>query len=107
MLVEKFWSSSCWNICGGLTAAPLPGRDQLCSTGGRTASLSFLMILEWSAELDDLSRDELPVSPTESLGTRKLAIAPNALGVGGGVEAISFSRSVCPKTACGVARNNS
>lgn len=100
MLIEKFWSNSCWNICGGFIFAPLPGRDQLCFTGGRTACLSFLMILDWSAELDDRSLGKLPASPTESLGTRKLAIAPNALGLGGGADAASFSRPVFPKTAC-------
>lgn len=49
-------------------------------------------------ELDDLSLGKLPVSPTESLGTRKLAIAPKALGAG--AETVSLSRPVCPKTAC-------
>ena len=58
---------------------------------------SFLRSFVWSLELDDLSVDKFPVRPTESLGTRKLAIAPNALGVG----ADPFSWPVCPKTACG------
>jgi hypothetical protein len=61
------------------------------------------MILDWSREIDDFSRDELPGSPTESLGTRKLAIAPNALGEG--AETVSVSRPVCPKTFC-IARSN-
>lgn len=83
----------------------LPGSDQLCFTGGRTACLSFLKILDCSTELDDLSLDKLPPNPTESLGTRKLAIAPNALGVGG--DAASDSRPVCPKTACKEATDSS
>lgn len=106
ILIEKFWSNSCWNICGGFVFATLPGRDQLCFTGGRTACLSFLMILDWSAELDDRSLDRLPARPTDSLGTRKLAIAPNALGLGDGVEAASFSRPVCSKTACEEAKKS-
>jgi len=56
------------------------------------------MILDWSRELDDFSRDELPGSPTETLGARKLAIAPNALGEG--AETVLFSKPVCPKTFC-------
>lgn len=98
ILMEKFWSNSCWNICGGFTSALLPGRHQLCVTGGRTACLSFFKIFNWSTELDDFSREELPGSPTESLGTRKLAIAPNAVGEGAG--AVSLSRPVCPNTVC-------
>lgn len=78
----------------------LPVCDQLCFTGGRTACLSFLEILDCSMELDDFSLDKLPASPTESLGTRKLAIAPNALGVGEGTA--SVSTQVCSNTACKV-----
>lgn len=96
MLIEKFWSNSCWNIWGGFASTLLPGSDQLCFTGGRIACLSFLMIFDWSTEFD-LSLDKLLPNPTEILGTRKLAIAPNALGLG--VETASFSRPVSPKTA--------
>lgn len=82
-----------------------PGSDQLCFTGGRTACLSFLEILDCSMELDDFSLDKLPASPTASLGTRKLAIAPNALEAGEGTA--SVSKPVCSNTACKEATKSS
>lgn len=49
ILKEKFWSNSCWKISGGLALLwPIPARDHLCSTGGRTACLSFFIVLDWS-----------------------------------------------------------
>lgn len=105
ILKEKFWINSCWKICGGFWSLLLPGSDQLCFTGGRIACRSFLKILHCSTVLDDLSLDTPPVSPTESLGTRKLAIAPNALGVGAGTA--SASMPVCSNTACKEAINSS
>lgn len=103
ILKEKFWSNSCWKICGGFASLPAPGSDHWCSTGGRTACLSLFINFAWSIPFDCLSPVKFPARPPDSFGSKKLAIPANGRGVG--PATFSLSAANLPNIACRMSMN--